>query len=89
MPPIFLTFTCRNCSQGRCVAGIWYDIRAINELKDKEFSAQCPACGHQDVFFGIEAVELYHGELSPLEIMELDEEERLEFGVEVEDESQK
>jgi hypothetical protein len=48
-----------------CVSGIWWDIREIYKLKDKEFSAQCPDCGHKDVFFGVEAVELYHGELPP------------------------
>ncbi len=70
MPTIFLTFTCRKCKQARCVSGIWWEIREINGLKDKEL-ARCPDCGHQDVFFGIEAIELYHGELSPLEKMEL------------------
>jgi len=60
---------------------LWWDIRAINELKDKDFSARCPDCGHQDVFFGIEAIEMYHGELSAIERMELDEEELREFGL--------
>ena len=67
--------------QGQCVAAIWWDIRAINELKDKDFSTRCPDCGHQDVFFGVEAIEICHGELSPIERMELDEEELREFGV--------
>ena len=89
VPEIFLTFACRKCKQARCTAGTWWDIRAIYELKDKEFSARCQACGHQDIFFGIEAIELCHGELSPLEIMELDEEERREFGVDEEGESQR
>jgi hypothetical protein len=89
VPEFFFTFPCRNCSQGRCTAGIWYDIRAINELKEKEFSARCRACGHQDIFFGIEAIELCHGELSPLEKLELDEDERREFGVDEEGESQR
>ena len=89
MPSIFLTFACRKCKQARCVSGIWWDIREINELRDKEFSARCPDCGHKDVFFGIEAIELYHGELSPLEKMDLDEDERREFGVDHEDESQR
>jgi hypothetical protein len=76
------------CQQGRCVAAIWWDIRAINELKDKDFSAPCPDCGHQDVFFGIEAIEMYHGELSAIERMELDEEELREFGLDEEAESE-
>jgi DNA-directed RNA polymerase subunit RPC12/RpoP len=82
MPSIFLTFACRKCKQGRCGAGIWWDIRAINELKEKEFSTRCPDCGHRDIFFGIEAIEVFHGELSPLEKLELDEDERREFAVE-------
>ena len=61
MPSIFLTFRCRHCQQGRCVSAIWWDIRAINELKDRDFSARCPDCGHQDVFFGIEATEICQG----------------------------
>jgi ribosomal protein S27E len=81
MPSVFLTFRCRRCQQGRCVAAIWWDIRAINELKDKDFSTRCPDCGHQDVFFGVEAIEICHGELSPIERMELDEEELREFGL--------
>jgi ribosomal protein S27E len=81
MPSVFLTFRCRQCQQGRCVAAIWWDIRAINELKDKDFSTRCPDCGHQDVFFGVEAIEICHGELSPIERMELDEEELREFGL--------
>jgi ribosomal protein S27E len=81
MPSFFLTFRCRQCQQGRCVAAIWWDIRAINELKDKDFSAPCPDCGHQDVFFGVEAVEICYGELSAIERMELDEEELREFGL--------
>jgi ribosomal protein S27E len=88
MPSVFLTFRCRHCQQGRCVSAIWWDIRAINELKDKDFSAQCPDCGHQDVFFGMEAVEICHGELSPIERMELDEEELREFGLDEEGESE-
>ena len=88
MPSFFLTFRCRQCQQGRCVAAIWWDIRAINELKDKDFSARCPDCGHQDVFFGIEAIEMYHGELSAIERMELDEEELREFGLDEEAESE-
>jgi ribosomal protein S27E len=88
MPSIFLTFRCRQCQQGRCVAAIWWDIRAVNELKDKDFSAPCPDCGHQDVFFGIEAIEMYHGELSAIERMELDEEELREFGLDDEVESE-
>jgi ribosomal protein S27E len=88
MPSVFLTFTCRHCQQGRCVAAIWWDIRAVNELKDKDFSARCPDCGHQDVFFGIEAIEMYHGELSPIERMELDEEELREFGLDEEGENE-
>ena len=81
MPNVFLTFACRKCKEARCVSGIWWDIRAINELRNKEFPAQCPDCGHKDVFFGIEAIELHHGELSPLERMELDEEELQECGL--------
>jgi hypothetical protein len=81
MPSVFLTFRFRRCQQGRCVAAIWWDIRAINELKDKDFSTRCPDCGHQDIFFGIEAIEICHGELSPIERMELDEEELREFGL--------
>ena len=50
---------------------MWSDIRAINELKDKDFSTRCPDCAHQDIFFGIEAIEICHGELSPIERMEL------------------
>jgi hypothetical protein len=46
MPSIFLTFRCRQCQEGRCIAAIWWDIRAINELKDKDFSARCPDCGN-------------------------------------------
>ena len=88
MPSVFLTFRCRHCQQGRCVAAIWWDIRAINELKDKNFSTRCPECGHQDVFFGIEAIEICHGELSPVERMELDEEELREFGLNEERESE-
>jgi len=88
MPSFFLTFRCRQCQQRRCVAAIWWDIRAINELKDKDFSARCPDCGHQDVFFGIEAIEMYHGELSPIERMELDEEELREFGLDEEGENE-
>jgi ribosomal protein S27E len=86
MPSFFLTFRCRQCQEGRCVSAIWWDIRAINELKDKDFSARCPDCGHQDVFFGIEAIEMYHGELSAIERMELDEEELREFGLDEEGE---
>jgi ribosomal protein S27E len=81
MPDIFLTFACRRCKQARCVSGIWWDLRAIQELRDKEFSARCPNCGHKDVFFGIEAVALYYGEPSPLERMEYSEEELREFGL--------
>ena len=88
MPSIFLTFKCRQCQEGRCVAAIWWDIRAINELKDKDFSAPCPYCGHQDIFFGVEAFEICHGELSPIERMELDEEELREFGLDEEAESE-
>jgi ribosomal protein S27E len=88
MPSIFLTFRCRHCQQGRCVAAIWWDIRGINELKDKDFLARCPDCGHQDVFFGIEAIEICHGELSPIERMELDEEELREFGLDERRESE-
>jgi ribosomal protein S27E len=84
MPSFFLTFRCRHCQQGRCVSAIWWDIRAVNELKDKDFSARCPDCGHQDIFFGIEAIEIWHGELSPIERMELDEEELREFGLDEE-----
>ena len=88
MPSVFLTFRCRRCQQGRCVAAIWWDIRAINELKDKDFSTRCPDCGHQDIFFGIEAIEICHGELSAIERMELDEEELQEFGLNEERESE-
>ena len=88
MPSIFLTFRCRQCQQGRCVAAVWWDIRAVSELKDKDFSARCPDCGHQDVFFGIEAIEMYHGELSAIERMELDEEELREFGLDEEAKSE-
>ena len=88
MPSVFLTFRCRLCQEGRCVAAIWWDIRAINELKDKDFSTRCPDCGHQDVFFGIEAIEICHGELSPIERMELDEEELREFGLDEEAENE-
>ena len=84
MPSIFLTFRCRHCRQGRCVSAIWWDIRAINELKARDFSARCPDCGHQDVFFGIEAIEIYHGELSAIERMELNEEELREFALDEE-----
>jgi ribosomal protein S27E len=87
MPSFFLTFRCRHCQQGRCVSGIWWDVREINDLKDKDFKVQCPGCGHQDVFFGIEAVEVCHGELSPIEKMELDEEELREFAVDEDIES--
>ena len=62
MPSVFLILRCRLCQQGRCVSVIWWDIRRINELKDKDFSVRCPDCGHQDVFFGIETIEMYHGE---------------------------
>ena len=86
MPSIFLTFRCRQCQQGRCVSAIWWDIRAINELKARDFSARCPDCGHQDIFFGIEAIEICHGELSAIERMELDEEELREFGLDKEGE---
>jgi ribosomal protein S27E len=88
MPSFFLTFRCRQCQHGRCVAAIWWDIRAINELKDKDFSVQCPDCGHQDVFLGIEAIEMYHGELSATERMELDEEELRELGLDEGDENE-
>jgi ribosomal protein S27E len=88
MPSVFLTFRCRHCQQGRCVSAVWWDIRAINELKDKDFSARCADCGHQDVFFGIEAIEMYHGELSAIERMELDEEELREFGLDEEGENE-
>jgi ribosomal protein S27E len=87
MPSVFLTFRCRRCQQGRCVAAVWWDIRAINELKDKDFSTRCADCGHQDIFFGIEAIEICHGELSPIERMELDEEELQELGLNEERES--
>ena len=89
MPSIFLRFACRKCKQARCTARLWWNIREVNELKDKEFSACCSNCGHKDVFFGIEAIELYHGELSPLGKMELDEDERREFAVNEEGESQR
>jgi len=75
--------TCGN-GPNHCVI----NIRAINELKDKDFSARCPDCGHQDVFFGIEAIEIYHGELSAIERMELDEEELREFGLDEEGENE-
>jgi hypothetical protein len=52
-----------------------------SELKDKDFSARCPECGHQDVFFGVEVGEICYGELSQIERMELDEEELREFGL--------
>jgi len=81
MPDIFLTFACRRCKQARCVSGIWWDLRAVQELKDKEFTARCPDCGHVDIFFGVEAVALYYGEPSPLERVEYSEEERREFGL--------
>lgn len=89
MPAIFLTFACRNCKQGRCGAGIWWDIRAINELKEKEFSTRCPVCGNKDIFFGIEAVEVFHGELSALEKLELDEDEMREFDVDNEEDERR
>ena len=88
MPSVFLTFRCRRCRQGRCVAAIWWDIRAINELKDKKFSTRCPDCGHHDIFFGLEAIEICHGELSAIERMELDEEELWELGLNEERESE-
>jgi hypothetical protein len=49
-------------------------VPVSSELKCKDFSAPCPDCGHQDVFFGVEAMEVCHGELSPIERMELDDE---------------
>jgi hypothetical protein len=61
---------------------------AINELKDKDFSTRCADCGHQDIFFGIEAIEICHEELSPIERMELDEEELQELGLNEERESE-
>ena len=47
-----------------------------------------PTAGIKDVFFGIEAIEICHGELSPIERMELDEEELQEFGLNEERESE-
>ena len=88
MPSFFLTFRCRQCQQGRCVAAVWWDIRAVNELKEKDFSARCPDCGYQDVFFGVEAIEICYGELSAIERMELDEEELREFRLDEEGESE-
>ena len=87
MPSFFLTFRCRQCQEGRCVSAIWWDIRAVNELKDKDFSVRCPNCGHHDVFFGIEAIEICHGELPPIERMELDDEELRELGLDEEAET--
>jgi len=81
MPNIFLTFACRRCKEAKCVAGIFWDLRAVNELKEKEFSASCPECGHKDIFFGIEAIRLYYDEPSALERMEYSEEELEEFGL--------
>ena len=60
----------------------------MNELKDKDFSTRCPDCGHQDIVFGIEAIEMYHGELSAIERIELDEEELREFGLDEEGRSE-
>ena len=88
MPSIFLTFICRQCQQGRCVAAIWWDIRAINELKDKDFRHDALTAGIKTYFFGIEAIEICHGELSAIERMELDEEELQEFGLNEERESE-
>ena len=48
---------------------------------------RCPNCGHQDVFFGIEAIEICHGELPPIERLELDEEELRELGLDEEAET--
>lgn len=81
MPDIFLTFACRKCKEPKCISGIWWDLRAIAELKDKEFSARCAECGYQDVFFGIEAVALCYGKPTPLERLEMSEEELEEFGL--------
>jgi len=53
----------------------------LNHHKDKDFSTRCPDCGRQDIFFGIEAIEMYHGDLLAIERMELDEEELREFGL--------
>jgi len=63
--------------------------RAINELKEKEFSTRCPVCGNKDIFFGIEAVEVFHGELSALEKLELDEDEMREFDVDNEEDERR
>jgi len=80
MPSFFLTFRCRHCQQGRCVSAVWWDIRAVNELKDKDSQRDVLTAGIKTSFW-------YRGyrdlswELSPIERMELDEEELREFGL--------
>ena len=49
--------------------------------KRKIFLRDVPTAGIKTSFFGIEAIEMYHGELSAIERMELDEEELREFGL--------
>lgn len=53
----------------------------MNALKDEDFSARCPECGHDNVFFGVEAVEIHHGQLTRFERMELEDEELEELGL--------
>ena len=59
-----------------------------NPTENRHDMPSCPDCGHQDVFFGVEAIEICYGELSAIERMELDEEELREFGWDEEAESE-
>ena len=64
--------------------------RDVSELQKIRISQRDDPekCGKEDVFFGIEAIEMYHGELSAIERMELDEEELREFGLDEQAESE-
>jgi hypothetical protein len=56
--------------------------------KTKIFRRGVLTAGIKTYFFGVEAIEICHGGLSPIERMELDEEELREFGLNEERESE-
>jgi hypothetical protein len=60
----------------------------LTNSKTKIFLHDVLTAGIKTYFFGVEAIEICHGELSPIERMELDEEELREFGLDEEGENE-